>query len=307
MSTFLSTVQWSTEIQRELFEAQDYTSMSKNYSTMVNNTSFVLPESGSIEAQVDNYSRPLVATTRTDSGKTISMFGINTLPYYIQLDEQFELSYDKRSSISQHLVSSIDDLRKQKILYSWFSDVKWSGNSVKTSGLSGSTLPTGSTGARKRLTYTDICKANTILDLQNVPSDGRVMLIHSAQYQDVKLMSEFVENQVYTTDLLKQGVVGMIDGILIKKINSNKVLVNAVGSGSTSSMGTFGATGSTYSFGALVYHPDFVCRVVGNTELFVNQKDALYTSDILTMTTRLGGGLVRNDQVGAVAIVQEIA
>jgi len=306
MSTFLATQQWAQEIQRELFEKQDYTAMSKNFSAFSNNTLFTLPESGTIEAQLDDYSRPLVATKRTDSGKTISLFGINTLPYYVELDEQHELSYDKRASITSHLVESIDDFRKQKLLWSWINDVKWSSYSVKTTGVSGSTLATGATGNRKKLTYNDIIKANTMLDLQNVPSDGRILLIHASQYSDIKQMSEFVENQVYTNELLKSGIVGVIDGIQIKKINSNKVLVNAVASGSTPSMASFGATGTTYSFASLLYHPDFVCRVVGQTEMFVNMKDALYTSDIITMTTRLGGGAV-NDQKGLVAIVQEIA
>ena len=298
---------WSSEIHKELFEQKDYTSLAQNFSTMADMASFVLPQSGAITAGVDSYSRPLTATQRVDTGKTITLMGIVTDPYFVKLDEQHELSFDKRASISGHLVEAVADFAKTKVLWGWMNDVVWSSASVKTTGLSGATMPTGATGARKKITYNDIISANEKLDLQNVPQDGRVMIIHPSLYKDLKGLTEFVENQVYCDDLLKQGIVGTVDGIRIIKGNTNSVLINAVASGSTPSMLAYGATGTTASFGALVYHPNFVARVIGRTELFVNMNDALFTSDVMTLTQRVGGGASRQDGKGLVAIVQEIA
>ncbi len=298
---------WSSEIHKELFEQKDYTSLAQNFSTMADMASFVLPQSGAISAVVDNYARPLTAVQRVDTGKTITLMGLATEPYYVKLDEQHELSYDKRASISSHLVEAVSDLAKTKIFWGWMNDVVWATASVKTTGLSGATSPSGATGNRKKITYRDIIKANELLDLQNVPQDGRVMVIHPSLYVDLKGLTEFVENQVYSDDLLKQGIVGTVDGIKIIKANTNSVLVNSVASGSTPSMAAYGATGTTYSYSALVYHPSFVARVIGQSQLFVNMDDALYTSSVMTLTQRVGGGASRQDGKGLVAIVQEIA
>ena len=301
----LNTQKWSAEVHKELFETVDFTAYSKAYSDMVSVSKFILPTAGSITASTDNYVRPLSPGTRTDQSVEISLSGIKIDPFYVKLDEQWELAYDKRASITEGMVNAIADDAKQRVYWGWINTANMS-NSVKTTGAAGASKPTGATGDRKKITYADILNASEILDLQNIPSSGRVMVIHPSMVKDIKQLSEFDTSESISTELLSRGTIGYIDGIQVVKANVDKVLVDAVASGSTASGATYAATGTTYSFVASVFHPDFVCKVVGESVVYVNEADATYTSDVVSATQRVGSGLCRQDKIGFVPIVQEI-
>lgn len=301
----LHTQKWSAEVNKELFETVDYTRFSKNYSDMQSVSKFTLPSAGAITASVDDYARPLTPGQRTDSLVEISLAGLKIDPFYVQLDEQWELAYDKRASITEGMSNALSDDAAQRIYHSWVNSADMD-LSVKTTGAATASKPAGATGTRKKITYQDIIDATEKLDIQNVPQSGRVMVIAPSMVKDIKKLAEFNNSDQISTELLSRGVIGYIDGIQVVKANTNNVLVDAVASGDTASGVTFGATGTTYSYVASIFHPDFVCRVVGQTQVFVNEADATYTSDVISATQRIGGGLVRNDKKGYVAIVQEI-
>jgi hypothetical protein len=298
---------WESEVQKQLFEVQDFTRFSKNFRTE-NTKTYGLPQQGAITAGVDNGSRPLTPGLRTDSEKEITLAGLKVDPFYVSITDQYELSYDKRADISTQIVDSIASLAKEKVLYGWQNDCPWtSGFYVKTTGSSGATLPTGGTGTRLKITYDDIISASLLLDLQNVPSDGRILLIHPAMYKDVKALSQFTASESISTELLARGVVGYIDGLQVVKANYSNILVNAVASGTTAPTGvTFGATGTTYSYASFIYHPNFTGRVIGATKMFMQLNSPTYTSDVMSATLRIGGGLMREDAKGFIPIVANI-
>jgi hypothetical protein len=298
---------WESEVQKQLFEAQDFTRFSKNFRTE-NTKTYGLPQQGTITASVDSGSRPLTAGVRTDTEKEVTLAGLVVDPFYVSITDQHELSYDKRADISSQIVDSIASLAKEKILWGWMNDCPWtSGFYQKTSGASGATLPTGATGTRLKIAYDDIISANLNLDLQNVPSDGRILLIHPSMYKDVKALSQFSASETISTELLARGVVGYIDGLQVVKANYANILVNAVASGTTAPTGvTFGATGTTYSNVSFIYHPNFVGRVIGGTRMFVQQNSPTYTSDVMSATLRVGGALMREDKKGFIPIVSNI-
>jgi len=296
---------WSAEVQKQLFETEDFTRYSQNFASMEASSKFTIPSSGSILASTDDLSRPLTPGQRTDTAVELEMLPLIVNPFFVNLEDAWELSFDKRASITEGMANSLNDLGKQKVYWGWMNTSKFA-NSIKTTGLTGSTLATGATGTRKKITYDDILNATLKLDLQNVPHDGRVMVVPPALYKEIKALSQFVASDVLSTELLSRGVVGMIDGISVVRANVNQVLVDAVASGSTSVSADFGVTGTTYSFFIPVYHPSMVARVIGRSQVWVDTASAIYTSDVISATQAIAGGLTRYDKSGYVAIIQEI-
>lgn len=301
----LHTQKWSAEVQKELFESISYINNSKAFQDMQAVSQFTIPNSGAITAGVDDYVRPLTPGQRTDSETVIAMAGLKVDPFYVKLDEQWSLAYDKRADITSGIANALADDMAQRVYHSWLASADMS-KSVKTTGAATASKPADAVGTRKKLTYSDILDANEILDLQNVPAAGRVLSVHPSMVKDIKKLTEFNNSDQISTELLKTGTIGMIDGLKVVVAIAPNVLVDAVASGDTAEALGYGVTGTTESYFAAVFHPDFVCRVVGQTQVFVNMADATYTSDVISSTQRVGGGLVRNDKKGYVAIVQEI-
>lgn len=301
----LNTQNWSSEVHKELFETVDFTRFSKMYNDMQSYSLFTLPSAGSITASTDDYVRPLTPGQRVDTLVEIPLVGLLVDPFYVKLDEQWEFAYDKRASITTGMADSLADEAKQRVYHSWLNTSDMD-ESIKTTGAATATLPTGATGTRLRITYDNILDATLKLDEQNIPQSGRVIVIPPSMVKEIKQLDEFNSSDQISTELLSKGVIGYIDGLQVIKASTNKVLANAVASGDTATVADYGTTGTTFSYFASVYHPDFVCKVYGETQVRVNENDAIYTSDVISATQRVGGGLVRNDKKGFVAIVQEI-
>ena len=295
---------WSSELQRVLFEAEDYTRFSKNFADMLAAKSFIVPQELAFTSSDDDYSRPLTPGTTVDTGIEIALSGIVVDPKYITLPEQWELSFEKRSALTSQMGKTLQDRAKQKVVHGWLNTSDLTNNIVWTSGAATASKPADATGTRKKLLYADILDATEKLDVQNVQEDGRVLLVNPQMYKDIKTWSEFDPSPTISTELIKRGVVGMIDNIQVVKANMSNILMNA--SGGTATLATFGATGATYSFAGMVFHPDYVCRAVGSTKMYVQLDSPTYTSDVLSATQRIGGGLLRADYKGFVTLVQTI-
>ena len=61
---------------------------------------------------------------------------------------------------------------------------------------------------------------------------------------------------------------------------------------------------STDNLGALAYHPSFVAKAMGNTEVMINEGVAEYYGSIVSAFQLFGASKMRTSQVGVVAIVQ---
>jgi hypothetical protein len=303
--TFLEQKAWSQEIQKALYEVKDFTSLSKSFLQYQDMASFTIPSSDAINATDDNYSRPLVPSLFTASGVTINMEGLIIGPTYIKLDENHTWSFDARQAKTNELMAGLSHRAKEKVLYGWLSNANVTNYSVVTDGVTGSTAPShATTGTRKKLTFSNILAAKTMLNKQNVPSTGRVLLLPTDMIPDILGLSQFIESEKIVNAVIEEGFVGRIAGFDVIEANIEKSYVSLPTGSTTITVSAFSTTGLTDSYAAYAYHPDFVAKVVGNTETFVSLNDPLYTGDVTTITQRIGSGLVRSDKKGLVVIAQ---
>lgn len=70
--------------------------------------------------------------------------------------------------------------------------------------------------------YADILAATETLDENEVPEEGRVLLVPAPTYADLKALAVFDHTDV-GADLRRLGVVGMLDGAMVVKVPSAKL------------------------------------------------------------------------------------
>lgn len=71
--------------------------------------------------------------------------------------------------------------------------------------------------------YTAIINGNALMDEAEAPADGRVLILTPITYTLLKQSGAIFDNSDIGADLRKKGVVGMLDGLNVVKIASNRL------------------------------------------------------------------------------------
>lgn len=300
--------QWLADIKENLFKDNAIINRAVNHDGFVNYKTVHVPQAGANPTITKNLgSFPATITQRTDSELTYSMDTYYVEPIHIEAGQETAfLSYEKRMSVLNQNIATLEEALVNNALYKWAPS--GSTRIVRTSGstVAGALAPSA-TGTRKAITLTDILGAKAILDAENVPASGRILLIPSDIYNTQLLaIADVYQQQSYGQSALPSGVVARIHGfdIMIRSTvcvydnTATPVIKSVNDSGVPSSPAT------SDNLACLAYHPSFVAKAMGNTEVMINEGVAEYYGSIVSAFQLFGASKMRTAQTGVVAIVQ---
>ena len=298
---------WSTDIQENLYANNAFMPKSTDHSEWVNYKTVHIPQAGANMAVVKNRQiLPAQITERTDTELTYNLNEYTADPILIRNIDELQLSYSKRMSVLGQYTDVLGDTVANNTLYAWAP----SGASriTRTTGTAtGNALAPGATGTRNALTLLDISKAKAKLDAENVPQEGRVMIIPADMYNsDLLAIPNIIQYYQNGTAVLPSGVVARLFGFDIMVRSSVLVYDNQA----TPVVKTIGDNGvpvapaTTDNLAILYYHPKFVAKALGSIEVFYDEDKPEFYGSLFSALVMHGATKMRTSQVGVGAIVQ---
>lgn len=296
---------WLNTIQENFFPDDSFMVRSIDDSQFVNNKTVHVPNAGApsgvvIDRADNNKGANAGMAKRTDNDLTYSINELTTNPVYIQNIEMVELSYDKRQSVLANDREQLRDTAAQNLLYNWYVKA----NAVETTG-SARACHTSSTatGTRKAITKADVLTLATKFNEQNVPMNGRVLLLDATMYADLLDALTGTELSAFLASANAQnGTVGRLFGFdvmmrsQVLKCKANKDLLKY----------TDTAIAAECAVG-LAWQKTCVSRALGELKMFENTDDPTWYGDIYSFLLRMGGSPRRYDKLGIIPLVEVAA
>lgn len=290
---------WIAALIANLFACNSFANRSQNHSGFVNNKRVHVPNAGTAPSVKKNRSTlPATITTRTDVDLAYDINEFTTDPLRVDHAETIELSYNKRESIISASRNALTDAVHDDLILSW---VPSGYTKVLTSGEATPAHQASATGNRKKFTINDVLKVKIVMDRDNIHSTGRCILLDCDMYNE--LLASLTQNEYHAflaSSDAQKGIVGRLYGFDFY-MRTNVLRVVASGA----SIATENAASD--SAAGIAWQEDCVARALGNTELFVEEKNPSYYGDIFSALVRAGGHYVRNDKKGVVVIAQGTA
>lgn len=255
---------WLEHLVANLFPDNSFLVRSFNADQFVKAGKVVhIPNAGEKQtANVGPISRPKVAKEQVDTELTFQIKEIYTDPIYIQNADKYELSYDKRATVLAATKGALMEKVATEMLTAW----------IPTEEARLVTLAGESFGRK------DVLAAQTKLNGEDIPLENRTLLLNAKAYEE--LLSDLTEAQanafLATADAAK-GTVGRLYGfdVMLRSVLPNEAK----------------------AFG---WHKDYVCRALGEHEMFEQLNDPLYYGDVLSFIVRAGGSKMHKDGLGTV-------
>lgn len=296
-------VLFGRELQKQLFPKSSYLMRSKFDGTVAANQNSVnVPSAGDISvtknATVEDGG--LTSSARGDDSLNYTLDKYSIGPHFVEDANEAVLNYSKRQDIVQAAARSLMSRVAQEAAVAWApsgADAKI----VRTSGDAGNTLMGGGSGNRLAVTKNDIIRANIMLDNDDVPDEGRVLLIPASLYGEILNINDFVDADKIGRANLPDGVIGRILGADVYVTSKTPLFSNAPAP-VKKAVGASGAAADNGSI--LLYHEDFVRRAHSNPKIYVNADRAEYLGSLISGMMRFGASQGRVDKKGVVAIVQ---
>jgi hypothetical protein len=300
--------QWLADIQENLFKDNAIINRATNHDGFVNYKTVHVPQAGANPTITKNLGAfPATISQRADSELTYSMDTYYVEPIHIERGQETAfISYDKRMSILNQHIKTLEDVLTNQALYKWAP--AGAGTFVKTTGLASSAAKAPSaTSTRLAITLADILTAKGILDDASVPAEGRILLMPYSMYNGQLLaIQDVYQMQSYGSSALPSGVVNRIHGFDIM-LRATTVVYDNTATPVLKTISDNGAPTSpttTDNLACLAYHPSFVAKAKGGADVFINENDPAYYGSIVSALQLFGASKMRTSQVGIVAIVQ---
>jgi hypothetical protein len=298
----IQTEVWVRDIAEKLMPDNTFLRRSRNDDAFVNNLTVHRPQAGALpEVQRNRTTLPAVPVQRTDTVNDYNLVEFTTTPTLVRNIEEVEVSYAKRSSVLSGHTKTLD-----RDIASWMATV-WApnGNSnllVPTTGTARAGSAPGATGTRKSLTVADVRNLRRLMDKQDVPQEGRYLLISSDFYADLLADTQMTNRDFMPMYDQATGSIGKLLGFSLYVRSS----VGRYATGSTTAKDPVAANAATDNAYGLAWHEDCVAAALGETFVFDNLNDPQYYGSIFSALTRGGGQKYYSSQEGVLAIVEAV-
>lgn len=290
---------WQPVIKEQLFKANDFLATMKNADQYVVGGRIVhIPQSGGPSGVEKNRTvLPGMVAKRNDTDITYALDEYTTNPRLITNVDQVELSYDKMASVVREDTGYLMEFVGDNILYDAAANVPTAGK-IATTGTAATATAPGATGNRKIITEADIRKAALLLDMQNVPREGRYMVL-PANMLDQLMADSNLKYAFQQTINIAEGTLPRLFGFQL--IQRSRVLV-ANNSQVLKVPGA--ATATSDAEVAFFYQRDFVERALGDVMPFYKENDPQFYGNILSFLVRAKSRANRSDNAGTGFIYQ---
>ena len=299
---------WIQDIQEQLFAGAEFITNSTSHDAFVENKTVHLPQAGTIPAITkDRSSFPAAISVRTDTSENYDLGEYSTDPIKLGNVEEIQASYDKRTSIMAQQMASINNRLGLEAAYQWAGAglLSAGGQIIRTSGTdSALALPPSATGDRKPITIKDIAAAAAKLDIDQVPQEGRYLLMPAAMYWELMGNETNLLNSLFMGNggaALPTGVVNKILGFNII-IRSTTVIYDAETTPVKKAVGA--AAAATDNYACIGWQSSCVAKALGEVKVFSVENDPSYYGSIFSAAVMFAAKAIRTDGKGIVTIVQ---
>ena len=288
---------WINDIVEGFWPDNSFISRSVDHSTYVNNHTVHIPQAGSAPTVTKNRSEfPATIGTRIDSELTYDLDIYDVPPLRVQNLADVELSYDKRQSMLRQSKETLMQYVHLDILKKW---VPSSPSTIVTTGAAAAAhVHSTATGNRKAMTRAEVEKVKMLFDSQDVPAEGRTILLDAIMYN--QLVNSLTDAEVvafmHGADATR-GVMGKFLGFDFL-MRSSVLQTAAAGTLKT------GAAAATDCAAGLAWQKDSVSRALGEVQAYEDTKNPSYYGDIFSFAVRAGGTCIRSDKKGIALIYQ---
>ena len=289
---------WLNTILENFYPENSFASKSVDDSVWVSNHTVHIPNAGSPSGVVKNRTeKPASVRQRTDNELTYDIDEFTTNPVHIPNVDTVELSYDKRQSVLQNDRSELQRVVHDNLLVKW-----WNGIVVDTTGESKAVhTSSAATGTRKKITKADVHALEVKFNKDDVPMEGRYLLLDSQMYAD--LLDSLTEKDIVVFQQqanVAEGVMGKLYSFNI--MQRSQVLRTNSSRTSVLEWGSNGVAGECAA--GLAWQSGCVSRSTGELKMFDDTDNPLYYGDIYSFLMRAGGSPRRYDKKGVAAIVE---
>nr|DAT99795.1 MAG TPA: Major capsid protein [Caudoviricetes sp.] len=290
---------WIDSIVEGLFADNSFLSKAFNADEFVNmGKSVHIPNAGApSKTKKNRTSFPAAVNTRADVDLSFNLDEFTTDPIRIPYADTVELSYNKRESVLRQDKAALQEDVAKSILNAWLPEKE---HSVRTTGASVSAHTDKATGNRKALCRADIQKLMVKFNVDNIPQEGRYLLLDAYMYDQLLGDLTSVQNQAFFASAdAQRGILGKLYSFNIMMRSEAGVYSNTLAKKED------GAEGKPSDLAAgLAWHENSVCRALGEVNVFENEKDPTYYGDIYSFLVRAGGRPMRQDVKGLIALIQ---
>lgn len=295
---------WRKEIIGSLFKNNEFLNYAVKADHLVVEGTIVHISQAGIPSgiEVDRTSLPATVSERTDSDITYSLKEFTSNPKLVRNIDTIQLSYDKMQSVISEDMNNLREKVADWMLRLWTPAE--AAAILRTTGDAVAGAAPSATGNRKGLRKEDLKAARLKLNKQNVPKDGRKALIPS-DMMDFLLSDPDLLKRDSSMELdVKGGVVARLYGFDLIERSTGNIYDNTA----TPVAKNPGAAGAaTDNQAALLWHPDFVERAVGNVEAFYDIDNPTYYGSIFSFLMMMGGRRRREDAKGVIALIEAAA
>lgn len=174
---------WVKSIIEGLFANNTFAARSVDHSEFVNEKTVHVPNAGAAPNVEKNRTVfPASVTERKDVDLIYQMDEFTVDPVRIPHAEQVELSYNKRESVTRQSRRKLAQDIYESIIYNWIPEgVKV----VETLGEAVAAHIKEATGNRKRMTKQTVEELQTLFDEQDIPEEGRCILLDARMYNQL--------------------------------------------------------------------------------------------------------------------------
>jgi hypothetical protein len=303
---------WVKDIKDKLFAGVEFVKNSQSHDEFVDNLTVHIPQAGALPAVSKNRSVfPGTISQRTDTDNYYSLAEFTTDPILIRDLEAMQISYNKRQSILNHHIRTLNDRLGLEALYNWCGSglVTASGQIVLTTGTGTTTIaPPGSTSSTKGILLADIATAASKLDEDDVPGENRFLVMPSKAYWN---FVEVNKAQLLNLDYNKGLTNGDIANGIVAKVYKFNIITRSYtvvfADAATPTIKAVGAATATSDvWGMVGWQADCVAKALGDVKMYINEDQAAYYGTIISAAVNFGCVKGRSDAKGIVTIVQDV-
>ncbi len=300
------------DIQQQLFASTTFMARAIQDDQYVNNNSVELPHSGTIPGvSVNRASLPATVAQRSDAATNYLLEELTSDPTVLQMSEELIVAYNKRASILDQHMKALRLKAANRLIQKWLIGCD-TNHKVYTTGTARATFSKSGvlTGTRKALQIADIVNARAKFVQDDVLTDNAdlmgIAVIPQSMYSDLQLLPQFTQYYQYgvNTQPLIAGVVGKAFGF---EFYVRSEVAYCDNTGALKQESPFGApvvNAANDQPAAVLYHPDFVRKAMGDFKVFINEDQASFYGSVFSMAVRFGGVQARNDAKGVVMLIE---
>lgn len=302
-STILTEV-WADDIAANLFPDNSFMARAIADDEWVNNRTVNRPQSGTAPNVVRNRTVfPAPAVQRNDTNASYDISEFTSDPTIIRDIEEIETSYAKRQSVLRDHNKQLNRQVANYLATIWCPTAAVApAQIISTTGTARTGAAPGATGTRKALTKAEILKLKAIFDAQEIPQQGRYLLLDSAMYNDLFFDSQILSREFMETPNLEKGTIGNLLGFNLYMRSS----VGRMATGNALAKDPSAANTATDNAYALAWQEDFVTRALGDIKIYANEDDPSYYGSVFSAMVRAGGNKYYAAQLGIGALVEVV-